>query len=421
MIMPSLKCYLVGGAVRDQLLGLEIKDRDWVVVGSTPNELKQQGFKQVGRDFPVFLHPVSGEEYALARMERKNGHGYGGFYCDFSPEITLEQDLARRDLTINAMALDPQGQLQDPYHGRRDLEQRLLRHVSPAFAEDPLRVLRVARFAARFATLGFHIAEETLELMQKIVQSGELTYLTPERVWLETEKALKGENPQIYFQVLNQIGALSVLFPPLFALFEKTNPQQPLEKNIGTHSLLVLEQAAKLTSGLDPQQRSMICFAALCHHFGKGIGEKNNFSHHYTDEMLGIKAIKQLCQQLKVAKAYQQFALLAAEFYRYFQCAFELKAQTVVELFDQLDLWRKPQRLFQLSLVAMAEFQSRSESEVKDYPNVEYLSKLFDIAQTVKVQDIIAAGFQQHAIREELFRRRVQLVKQYMDHLTPSI
>lgn len=400
--MPSPQIYLVGGAVRDQLLKLAVTDRDWLVVGATPEILKAQGFRQVGKDFPVFLHPKTGEEYALARTERKNGHGYAGFYCNFSPEITLEQDLIRRDLTINAMAIDQHGQLYDPYNGKQDLSQKLLRHISPAFAEDPLRVLRVARFAARFSSLGFKIANETLELMQQITQAGELAFLTPERVWLETEKALKEENPQVYFQVLQQVGALAVLFPQLSTLF--SNPSIQCETVYG---LSLLEQVAKHTTTFEMPERAIIRFAALCYNFGK-----NLTIEHTTQQILTHQAVKQLCQQIKVPKAYQEFALLAVNFRPYFNQVFELKAEVIVQLFDQLDLWRKPQRLSQLCLIATVAFQKTLTFSLTSVPQTTYLKELFALAQKIKVQDIIADGFQHQAIKKELFSRRVRAIQQ---------
>ncbi|MGL5697276.1 MAG: multifunctional CCA addition/repair protein, partial [Plesiomonas shigelloides] len=261
-----MQTYLVGGAVRDQLLGLNVTERDWVVVGATPEQLLAQGYQQVGRDFPVFLHPRTHEEYALARTERKQGQGYTGFVCHAAPDVTLEQDLLRRDLTINAIAQAEDGSLTDPYGGQQDLRDRWLRHVSPAFSEDPLRVLRVARFAARFAHLGFRVAPETLALMQQISTSGELTHLTAERVWKETEKALNSAAPDVYFAVLRACGALTVLFPELDNLFGVPAPEKwHPEIDSGIHTLMALQQAAQRAYG--PEVR----FAVLCHDFGKAL------------------------------------------------------------------------------------------------------------------------------------------------------
>lgn len=264
-----MKSYLVGGAVRDGLLGLPIKDRDWVVVGATPQQMLDAGYQQVGRDFPVFLHPDSHEEYALARTERKSGSGYTGFTCYAAPDVTLEQDLLRRDLTVNAMAQDADGSLIDPYGGRHDLQQRILRHVSPAFGEDPLRVLRVARFAARYAHLSFRIADETLALMREMTDAGELAHLTPERVWKETESALGTRNPQVFFQTLRDCGALKVLFPEIDVLFGVPAPAKwHPEIDTGVHTLMTLTMAAMLSPELD------VRFATLCHDLGKGLTPK---------------------------------------------------------------------------------------------------------------------------------------------------
>lgn len=258
--------YLVGGAVRDQLLGISVHDKDWVVVGSSPEQMLSQGFQTVGKDFPVFLHPKTHEEYALARTERKSGHGYTGFECHFSPDVTIEDDLLRRDLTINAMAQHEDGTIIDPYDGQQDLQNKLLRHVSDAFVEDPLRVLRVARFAAKLAPLGFTVADETLELMSKIAQSGELSHLTAERVWQEWHKSLTTERPDVFLEVLRQCGALKVVLPELDVLFGIPQPAQwHPEIDTGIHTLMVARQAADLSK--DP----VIRFAAQVHDLGKGV------------------------------------------------------------------------------------------------------------------------------------------------------
>ena len=292
-----MNIYLVGGAVRDQLLGLAVKDRDWLIVGATPEQLLAQGYQQVGNDFPVFLHPKTKEEYALARTERKNGNGYNGFICDFTPEVTLEQDLIRRDLTINAIAQDLDGNYHDFYGGIADLKHRLLRHVSPAFTEDPLRVLRVARFAARFHSLGFRIAPETVKLMQEMTACGELAHLTAERVWLETQKAFATDTPHIYFQVLREVGALKVLFPEVEALFGVPQPEKHHpEIDSGVHTLMVLEQAKKLADRAnDPES---VLFAALCHDLGKALTPKDILPHHYGHEQKGIAPTEQLANRL---------------------------------------------------------------------------------------------------------------------------
>src|SRR5271167_1333934 len=281
-----MQVYLVGGAVRDALLGLSVNERDWVVVGSSRDELLRQNFREVGRDFPVFLHPDTHEEFALARLERKTAPGYRGFAVEFGPEVTLEEDLARRDLTINAMARKDDGALIDPHGGRSDLEARLLRHVSPAFVEDPVRVLRVARFAARFAPLGFSVAPETMALMRAMVERGEADALIPERVWQETEKALRSPEPAKFFQVLRECGALRAIYPEVDALFGVPQPARwHPEIDTGVHSLMVLEQAAILSSD------TRVRFAALVHDLGKGTTPAEKWPSHTGHEERSVALI----------------------------------------------------------------------------------------------------------------------------------
>ncbi|WP_439328358.1 multifunctional CCA addition/repair protein [Lonepinella sp. BR2357] len=410
-----MQVYLVGGAVRDQLLNLPVKDRDWLVVGTTPEQLIQQGYQQVGHDFPVFLHPKSKEEYALARTERKSGSGYTGFICDFSPEITLEQDLIRRDLTINAIAQDEQGQLHDPFGGIQDIKQRILRHISPAFAEDPLRVLRVARFAARFHALGFTIAPETLQLMQQLTVQGELAHLTAERIWLETEKALNEKNPEIYFDTLRQVGALPLLFPELAALDGVPNPpQHHPEIDSFIHTMLVLQQATLLTEQTE-QNKTAVRFATLCHDFGKAHTPPDNWPHHHGHERLGISPTRQLCKRLKVPLAYQELAELTCEYHTHIHKAFELRANTIVKLFNQFDAWRKPQRFVAFLTVCMADSRGRTGFEQRDYPQKDYVWQLYQTALQVDVQQVIQDGFEKQGIREELTRRRIMAVKQEIE------
>ncbi|HDR1006076.1 TPA: multifunctional CCA addition/repair protein [Pasteurella multocida] len=415
----KIKIYLVGGAVRDQLLNLVVKDRDWVVVGATPDDLLSQGYQQVGKDFPVFLHPQTKEEYALARTERKAGSGYTGFICDFSPTISLEQDLSRRDLTINALAQDLDGKIYDFYGGLTDLKQRLLRHVSPAFAEDPLRVLRVARFAARYHALGFTIASETRELMQQLSQSGELSNLTAERVWLETEKALLEPHPEVYFQTLQEVGALQVLFPELAALQGVPNPAKyHPEIDTFVHTMLVLQQAVLLTENTD-SDKSAVRFAAICHDLGKALTPKEILPHHYGHEKAGVMPTRRLCQRFKLPHAIQDFAELCCEYHSHIHKAFELRAETILKLFNRLDVWRKPERFKALLLVCIADTRGRSGFEQVDYPQREFLWQLYQSALQVNVQDIIQQGFQQQAIRDELNRRRIIAIKQTRAEILP--
>ncbi|HDR1797147.1 TPA: multifunctional CCA addition/repair protein [Pasteurella multocida] len=415
----KIKIYLVGGAVRDQLLNLVVKDRDWVVVGATPDDLLSQGYQQVGKDFPIFLHPQTKEEYALARTERKAGSGYTGFICDFSPTISLEQDLSRRDLTINALAQDLDGKIYDFYGGLTDLKQRLLRHVSPAFAEDPLRVLRVARFAARYHALGFTIASETRELMQQLSQSCELSNLTAERVWLETEKALLEPHPEVYFQTLQEVGALQVLFPELAALQGVPNPAKyHPEIDTFVHTMLVLQQAVLLTENTD-SDKSAVRFAAICHDLGKALTPKEILPHHYGHEKAGVMPTRRLCQRFKLPHAIQDFAELCCEYHSHIHKAFELRAETILKLFNRLDVWRKPERFKALLLVCIADTRGRTGFEQVDYPQREFLWQLYQSALQVNVQDIIQQGFQQQAIRDELNRRRIIAIKQTRAEILP--
>lgn len=408
-----MKVYLVGGAVRDQLLGLPVKDRDWIVVGAAPATLLSLGYQQVGKDFPVFLNPKTKEEYALARTERKSSAGYTGFICDFSPTITLEQDLIRRDLTINAMAQSEDGEIIDPYGGKQDLENRILRHISPAFSEDPLRVLRVARFAARYHSLGFKIASETLALMAELAQSGELQHLTAERVWLETEKALNEKNPEIYFETLHKTGALSVLFPEIDALYGVPNPvKHHPEVDSFIHTMLVLKQAVNLTENNPILNKSAVRFAAICHDLGKALTPQNILPHHYGHEQAGIKPTRALCKRLKVPSYFQELAELTCEFHTHIHKAFELRAETVITLFNRFDVWRKPQRFQEFLQVCLADTRGRTGFENKDYPQIDYINQLLQAANEVDVRQIIADGFEKQEIRNELTKRRILAVKQ---------
>lgn len=419
MVKTPFHVYLVGGAVRDQLLNLPVKDRDWVIVGATPQSLIDLGYQQVGKDFPVFLHPQSKEEYALARTERKSGQGYTGFICDFSAEITLEQDLIRRDLTINAIAQDLQGNLYDPYHGVDDLRQRILRHVSPAFVEDPLRVLRVARFAARYHHLGFTIAPETLQLMQTLTQQGELQHLTADRIWAETEKALNEKNPEIYFETLRQVGALAALFPELDALYGVPNPAKyHPEIDSFVHTMMVLQQATLLSEQVDCH-KSAVRFAAICHDLGKAKTPKSNWPHHHGHEKLGITPTRNLCKRLKVPSYYQQLSELTCEYHTHIHKIFELRPETVVKLFNTFDVWRKPLRFMEFLLVCFADTRGRKGFEHSQYPQQEFALALYQAALKVDVQSIIAAGFEHKAIRDQLNRGRIFAVKQKRAEILP--
>ena len=402
-----MKIYLVGGAVRDSLLNLPIKDKDYMVVGATPEQMQQLGYRQVGKDFPVFLHPKTQQEYALARTERKVGLGYGGFSCYASPDVTLEQDLLRRDLTINAIAQDEEGNLYDPYNGVADIQARQLRHVSTAFAEDPLRVLRVARFAARFHSLGFKIATETMSLMQHMSQTEELTALTPERVWQEVDKSLGGPNPEIFFQVLRQCGALKILFPEIDALFGIPQPEKwHPEIDTGLHTLMVLTQATLLT------QDKAVRFAALVHDLGKALSPKEHWPKHHGHGQKGLPVIKKLCERLRVPNEYRDLALLVSDLHQNVHQASELRAETIVKVFDKADFWRKPERLNQLLLACIADMRGRTGFEHQAYPQSDYLNACFLAANNVDIKAIIAAGFQGGQIKQALNLRRIDNVEQ---------
>lgn len=397
-----MKIYLVGGAVRDSLLGLPVTEKDWVVVGAMPENLLAQGYQQVGKDFPVFLHPVSRDEHALARTERKSGKGYTGFVCHAAPDVTLEQDLLRRDLTINAIARTERGDLIDPYHGRRDLENRVLRHVSDAFSEDPLRVLRVARFAARFAHLGFQIAEETMALMQKMTHEDELAYLTPERVWKETEKALGTSSPDVYFQVLRDCGALAVLFPEIDNLYGVPAPAKwHPEIDTGIHTMMTVAMAARLSPEID------VRFATLCHDLGKGLTPPELWPRHHGHGPAGVKLVEALCQRLRVPNPIRDLAKLVAEYHDLVHTVQVLQPKTLLKLFDAIDVWRKPQRLEQLALTSEADARGRAGFEENPYPQGDYLREAFRVANQVGSAAVVADGFKGIDVRNELARRRI--------------
>ncbi len=358
-----MKSYLVGGAVRDALLGLPVKDRDWVVVGATPQQMLDAGYQQVGRDFPVFLHPQSREEYALARTERKSGAGYTGFTCYAAPDVTLEADLLRRDLTVNALA---RGCRRRNYRPLRRTERSPSAPAAPclsAFSEDPLRVLRVARFAARYAHLGFRIAEETQALMAAMVEAGELAHLTPERVWKETESALTTRNPQVFFQTLRDCQALKVLFPEIDALYGVPAPAKwHPEIDTGLHTLMTVTMAAMLSPDVD------VRFATLCHDLGKGLTPKALWPRHHGHGPAGVKLVEQLCARLRVPNDIRDLAKLVAEYHDLIHTLPILQPKTLVKLFDSIDAWRKPQRVQQIALTSEADVRGRTGFEASDYP-----------------------------------------------------
>ncbi len=402
-----MEIYLVGGCVRDQLLGRPVKDRDWVVVGANPDELISLGYQSVGKDFPVFLHPDSKEEYALARTERKTAPGYAGFAFHADADVSLEDDLKRRDLTINAIAQDTNGNLIDPYHGQQDLNDRVLRHVSPAFTEDPVRVLRIARFAARFADLGFTIANETLALMKEMVINGEVDSLVSERVWQETERALAEPAPARYLEVLRDCGALERIFPEIDALFGVPQPaQHHPEIDTGIHTLMVIEQAAKLSND------TRVRYAAMTHDLGKGVTPKDEWPSHRGHEENGVPLVKALSDRLKVPKDYREIAVHVARHHLQFHRAKELRANTILKLIKELDGFRRPERfeIFLLACEADARGRTGYENKIMDQPKI--LQTAFAAAASIETQPIIERGFKGEAIAEELAQQRVKAIKQ---------
>lgn len=396
--------YLVGGAVRDKLLGLPVKDRDWVVVGSTPEQMEAKGFRAVGKDFPVFLHPQTKEEYALARTERKTAKGYQGFAFYTAPDVTLEDDLIRRDLTINALAEDENGQIIDPFNGQADLHKRILRHVSPAFQEDPVRILRIARFKARFHHLGFTIADETMTLMKQMVQAGEVDALVAERVWQELEKALGEPNPDAFILVLRDCGALAVLFPELDRLFGVPQPpQHHPEIDTGIHTLMVLQQAVKLSAD------KTVRFAALMHDLGKGVTPEHVLPHHYGHEEHSAKLVIALCERYRVPKHYRQIAEQVARYHTHVHKAFELRPKTLLKVIEAVTQgYRQPENLPLVLLACEADARGRTGYEDRDYPQVDYYLQLQTATQEVDVQAIIANGFHGEGIKEEIRRERLR-------------
>ncbi|MCB1738277.1 MAG: multifunctional CCA addition/repair protein [Gammaproteobacteria bacterium] len=400
-----METYLVGGAVRDDLLGLSVRERDWVVVGASARDMLDAGFRQVGKDFPVFLHPETHEEYALARTERKSGHGYHGFTVHAEPDVTLEEDLLRRDLSINAIARCADGTLIDPYGGRQDLEQRVLRHVSPAFAEDPVRVLRVARFSARLATLGFIVAPETQALMADLVRSGEIDHLVPERVWKETERALAEDRPRRYFEVLNDCGALAVLFPEIHALFGV--PQRAdyhPEVDTGLHTLMVLDQVTRLTESV------AVRFAALVHDLGKADTPADLLPAHHGHEGRSVKHIQTMSRRMRVPNEFRDLAIIVAREHGNAHRAFELRPDTVLKLFTRMDCFRRPERLPQFLLACEADARGRTGFEERPYPQAKYLSDLLTAANAVNAREIATEGLSGKAIGDALQRRRVAAI-----------
>ena len=405
-MIPRMKVFEVGGAVRDGLLGLPVRERDFVVVGATPGQMIELGFRQVGRDFPVFLHPETGAEHALARLERKSGSGHTGFAVDASADVSLEDDLKRRDLTINAMARDESGALIDPHGGRRDLDARLLRHVSEAFSEDPLRVLRVARFAARFHRLGFTVAPETQALMTGIAASGELATLSAERVWQETEKALATDDPAVYFEILRATGALAALFPELDRLFGV--PQPPKwhpEIDTGLHTLLSLSAAARLTS--DP----VIRFAVLVHDLGKGTTPKDLWPRHHGHEQRSVRLIAAFGERLRVPKRYLTLARAVARYHGVAHRAAELRPDTLLNLLTDIGALRDEAALEAFITACEADSRGRTGLEDSPYPQGDRLRRALAAARAITAEDVADGSLEGQAFGAALAARRVAAIR----------
>ncbi len=401
-----MQTYLVGGAIRDRLLGLAPGDRDFVVVGATQEAMLARGFKPVGRDFPVFLHPDTGEEHALARTERKSGRGYRGFVVDADPSVTLEEDLARRDFTINAIAQREDGMLADPFGGARDIETRVLRHVGPAFVEDPLRVLRAARFMARFASLGFTVAPETHALMQQMVDSGELAELVPERVWQELVRALASRTPSAFLRTLRECGALAVVLPEVDALYGvPQRAEYHPEVDTGVHVELVCDMAAQLAPG-----DALVGFAALVHDLGKALTPQDEWPRHLRHEHGGIAPLRALCDRLKVPSAYRALAKLACREHLNVHRLFELRDRTVHELLDRCDAFRQPERIAQLAIVCEADARGRAGLQDQPYPQGPELLRLLDAARAVRGGAVAREGLEGPALGEALAKARITAI-----------
>jgi len=403
-----MQIYLVGGAVRDSLINYPSSENDWVVVGATPEQMTDLGYKPVGQDFPVFIHPKTGEEYALARTERKSGHGYKGFEFYTSTEVSLEEDLIRRDLTINAMAQDDEGRIIDPFDGQKDLAHKLLRHVSEAFTEDPLRVLRVARFAARYAHLGFTVAPETMELMKSIVAKGEMEFLVAERVWKETSRALAEQSPQVFFEVLKACNALEVLLPEIDALFGV--PQRAdyhPEIDTGIHTLMALKAATKLTDC------EAIRFAVLVHDVGKAITPEDVLPSHSGHEKRGLPLVKAICDRLTVPNKHRQLAMSVTEFHLHCHRALELKPATLLKLFQSIGAIRSPDKLIDFLTCCEADIKGRAGFEDAAYPSKDYLLAALEAVSQVDISDLVDQGVSGAEIGKQLNQRQIQHLTEF--------
>lgn len=410
-----MQVYLVGGAVRDHLLGHSYHEKDYVVVGASPNQMLNLGYQPVGKDFPVFLHPETKEEYALARTERKSGTGYHGFEFHTDTSVTLEQDLIRRDLTINAMAMDEAGHVHDPYNGQQDLADRVLRHVSDAFIEDPLRVLRVARFAARYHAMGFHVATETLDLMRQLTESGELNTLTPERVWKETSRALMESHADIYFEVLRSCGALKVLFPEIDALFGvPQRPEYHPEIDCGIHTMMSLQQACRQNYDLD------VRFAVLVHDLGKALTPTEELPRHIMHEERGVQPVTELCERFKVPTYTKQLAIAVCKEHLKCHQALNLKPGTLWRLLQRLDVLRRPERVEAFVQACECDSRGRLGLEDRAYPQAQYVREAMQVVRGIKAQDL-PADIQGPDIGEMLIERRIHALAELKERHTALI
>jgi tRNA nucleotidyltransferase (CCA-adding enzyme) len=409
-----MKIYLVGGAVRDKLMGLPVKERDWVVVGARPEDMQALGFRPVGKEFPVFLHSETNEEYALARTERKTAAGYHGFSMHAAPDVTLEDDLKRRDLTINALAEDQVGNVIDPYGGREDLERRILRHVSPAFAEDPVRILRIARFAARFKHLGFHVADETYALMRGMVTAGEVDALVAERVWQEMVKALVERTPAEFFEVLRTCGALAKLFPEINRLFGIPQPEKyHPEIDTGVHTLLALNQAARLSP------RPQVRFAALTHDLGKGLTPMAQWPSHRGHEQRGVELVDTLCDRVKAPNDYRALARHVARYHLHCHRAQALRPVTLLRVLEALDSFRRRERFEQFLTACEADWRGRAGLEDRPYPQADLFRRARTAAAEVDAHSLVDAGLKGAAIANALRERRIAAIRARIKGQTP--
>ena len=400
-----MKTYLVGGAVRDEILEYPFKEKDWVVVGATVDDMIAAGYQQVGKDFPVFLHPETKEEHALARTEKKTAAGYKGFEVQTSADVTLEDDLIRRDLTINAIAKDENGDYIDPYNGIADIKNKILRHVSSAFAEDPVRILRIARFMARYKHLGFNIADETVALMKEMVSAGEVDALVPERVWQEMQKALSEKTPAAFITTLRDCGALKRILPELDCLFGIPQPiEHHPEIDTGIHTLMVLEQACLLSEAGD------VRFAALMHDLGKGTTPKSEWPRHLAHEARGADIVKKVCQRLRIPNEYRDLAERTARFHLHYHRALELKPATVVKTLEQLDAYRKPERFEKFLLASEADARGRTGYENKDYPQGNYLRQALTVTKDIDIDELRSLGYENMALANKIREVRIKAV-----------